>query len=451
VEESRVKRSDLYRYQAEKVIPAMVERDHLAVFLNMGMGKTVCSETALLDRGMPRTVLFAPARVVELDVWGRETQDWDHLKGLRVNPIVGSAAQRKKLLAQPADIDVVSYHNLHWLVDQVDCPEKRWGAVGFDELTNMKHPGARWFRYMRNRMMDIPIRFGLTGIPRENHLRDLWGQMYAVAGDAPLGGSKVGYDMTYFTAYPISEHVKGWSVNHGSEELIFNRIKPWCYHIDPADAPRWEVRPNRIEVQLPNDIRRMTDELANELETHLQSGTELIALSAGSRMMKIRQLVGGAVYTDPSATAWEEVGTHKLDALEEALDSLQGEPALIVYWYRHEAERIKARFPGIASITDPGAIDLWNARKLDGMLLHPASAGYGLNLQKGGHNLIWYTIPFSYGMWSQTNARLARPGQLSPFVMAHVLEAGSVDAAVFAQLVGKQSGHYRMMDSIRSE
>jgi hypothetical protein len=421
------------------------ERHQLAAFLNMGLGKTAATLTALLDLGMPRTLVVAPAQVTNLGVWEREAGAWEHLAGLRLSPLTHGVEGRRLALATASEIEVVSYNNFAWLCDAVDL-EARYQAIVFDELSKMKTPGATWFKRMRTRSGKIPIRVGLTGSPLGNHLKDIWGELYAVAGDKPLGSSMIRFLMTYFTAIPIGEHVSMWTPNFGAAELIFERIRPWAFSLDSSAVRLPEVIPNPVFVELPRNVRAMGDEMAHELKTKLASGVELITISSGVRAQKWRQMAGGAVYVDGGE--WEAVHDGKLDALGLALDELQGEPALIGYWYRHERERILDRFPQAKEL-DEDSMEEWNAGKIEMLLIHPASAGHGLNLQHGGHNLIWFTLPWSWELYTQTCGRLARPGQKSGFVVSTALCAGSADAAVLQALHEKSVGESNLMSTVR--
>lgn len=446
------KRSDLFGYQKDRLIPALVDRapGGVAAFVPTGLGKTVCTLTALLDLGFPKTLVVAPARVVEMDVWGREAAAWEHLRERKVRPLIGSPAERSDFLHgqwSTVDVEVISYNLFAWLCDQVDISQ-RYGAIVFDELSKLKHPGSTVFKRVRTRGMSIPIRIGLTASPRGNHLRDLWGEMFAVAGEKPLGPSKVQFDMTYFTAYEIAEHVKGWSVNYGAEEMIFERIKPWCFSLDPEDAPKWPLRLNAVDVQLPKDVEKLSADLLHDLQVKLPSGTDLITLMAGTRAAKVRQMSSGFVYTDSVLKTWEEIHPHKLDALEETVEGLQGEPTLVAYWYKPEREMIMKRIPGARDIRTIDDSDAWNRGEIEVGLVHPASVGHGINLQFGGHNLIWYTIPPSWELWQQTNGRLSRPGQPSTFTMAHVLIAGMTERALYAALKEKGEGQDRLVKAV---
>lgn len=439
-------RSSLFKYQAEKAVPRMVEGRQVAAFVPVGLGKTISAATALVDLGMPKTLVVAPARVARR-VWWEELRQWEHTKDVRVTNLVGTPEQRIIRLSHHSEIEVVSYENFAWLSDTVEL-NSRYGAVVFDELDKMKTPGSTRFKRMRMRSMGIPIRFGLTGTPVGNHYRNLWGEMFAVAGEKPLGPSKVLYDMQYFTAYEIDEYVKGWSINYGAAQLIHERIKPWAFSLDASDAPPMpEVRFNPIHVDLPKSVRDLSDELARELRVQLASGADLIALSSSTRATKVRQMAGGAVYLADGS--WEDIHSEKLDALGDIIEELQGEPVLVFYWFKHERERLLKRFPQAREISEKN-IEAWNKREIEVMLAHPASAGHGLNLQFGGHNIVWYTLPWSWIFFSQSNGRLPRPGQSSPFVISHVLLAGDGDLAVYEFLLQEAAQAQRdVMEAVR--
>ena len=237
----------LFDYQ-ERMIEKIVRTGRQAAFLNMGLGKTRSTLEALRQMKAFPALVVAPVRVAKT-VWKEEAAKWG--TGLEVVPLVGTGGERKKALAAGADIFTISYENLVWLMEEVDC-DARFRAVVWDELSKMKHPGTRRFKLMRHRMMEIPVRIGLTGTPQGNRLEDLWGEMFAVAGAEPLGPSKVQFLMQYFHAIPMGEHAKRWDPNPGAQELIHERIKPWAFSLDASKAPPLpEVKVNVIEPSPP--------------------------------------------------------------------------------------------------------------------------------------------------------------------------------------------------------
>lgn len=439
-------RAQLFTFQREKLIPRIVSGRQVAAFVRMGYGKTISTLTSLVDLGMPRSLVVAPARVAR-EVWHKEAASWEHTKDLRFNVLSGvSPAERDVRLARDSDIDVINYELFVWLCENIDL-ETRYGAIVFDELSRMKTPGAKWFKRMRTRTMEIPIRIGLTGTPVGNHYVDLWGEMFAVAGEKPLGPSKALYCAQYFTAIPVNEYgAKMWVINYGSADLINERVCPWSFSIGPEDAPPLPpVKVNPIYVPLPPAVRKHTDELARDLRTELASGKQLVAIMSGARASKVRQMAGGAVYLADGS--WEKIHDEKMDALAEIIDEQQGRPLIVFYWFRHELERMQVRFPQARTLTASN-IDEWNAGKIEVLLVHPASAGHGLNLQFGGSEIVWYSLPW-WELFTQGNGRLARPGQREKTVMAHVLLAGEGDVAILQHLREQEEAEQKLIQYTR--
>lgn len=439
-------REQLFSYQRDLLIPKLVESRQVAAFVRMGFGKTISTLTALVDQGMPRTLVVAPSRVARR-VWSDEAREWEHTKDLKINVLAGcTPAERIIRLAHKSDIDVINYELFAKLCDTVDLDE-RYGAIVFDELSRMKTPGATWFKRMRTRTSAIPIRYGLTGTPVGNHYVDLWGEMFAVAGEKPLGPSKALYCARYFTGIDVNEHAKMWVLNYGCADLINERVKPFAFSLDPGDAPPLPpVQVNPIYVPLPAHVKKLADELARELRVELASGRELVALLAGTRASKVRQMAGGAVYHEDGT--WERVHDEKLDALEEVVEEQQGRPLIVFYWFRHELERLRARFPQARTLDDSGGEDAWNRGEVEVLLMQPASAAHGLNLQFGGSDAVWYSLPW-WELFTQGNGRLARPGQKSKTVMAHVLVAGEVDVAILQHLREQEAAEKKLIEFTR--
>jgi hypothetical protein len=428
-----MRRSQLFPLQVEAAARMVAgARAGVACLLQPGMGKTISTLTTLVDLGAPRTLILAPA-LVAASVWHTEAADWEHTKNLHILPCVGTPAERLAIIASGASV-ALSYENLDWLLDHVPLTE--WfQAIVFDELSRMKHPGTKRFKRLRQRVVKLPYRFGLTGTPVGNHLQDIWGEMFMLAGPASLGPTHGEFMVKYFEPNKIHRgRVVSWRTRPGAEADIHRRIKPFAFTLDTSSAPKMsELRHNTISVPLPEEVEVMAKELVEDLTVQLESGTDLEAFSSTVAAMKVRQMVGGSVYTDNVGT-WEPVHEAKLDALEALSDEMQGEPMLVGYWFKHEAQRILARFPRARLLDGPADIDAWNRREVEMLLVHPASAGHGINLQHGGHNLCWYTLPWSWEMMKQTRGRLIRHGQKSPFVMEHVLLAGASDRWVWKRI-----------------
>lgn len=431
-----IPRSKLFPLQVEAAARLVAGREQ-ALLLEPGMGKTIATLTALVDLGSPRTVIVAPARVAET-VWHTEAARWQHTRHFPLRACVGPRAHRLAVVTSGSSI-VISYENLSWLLDTVPL-EKWFGAIVFDELSKMKAAGTTRFMRMRRRVVNIPVRFGLTGTPLGNHLMDIWGEMFMVAGAKALGPTFGEFQAKYFDPNKIHHgRVISWRVKPGAQADIYNRIRPYAFTLDTSGAPKLVgLLPDPRHVPLPEDVEILSKELMQELTVRLDSGTDLVTFSEVAAAAKVRQMAGGAVYTD-TAGAWEPVHGAKLQALEELVNELQGEPLLVGYWFKHEAERILAHFGERARpLQGADDIDAWNRREVEILLVHPASAGHGINLQHGGHHLCWFTLPWSWEMLKQTRGRLIRHGQPSPFVNEHVLLAGATDRYVWKRIGEKR-------------
>lgn len=454
-------RSALFGYQSVAA-QRMAVAKQMACFLEPGLGKTVSTLTALHDLGRPRTLVLAPARVAR-EVWHTEAAQWEHLKGLRVAPAVEVGVRKNlhaRVLCKSDTVVVAAYENLPFLLDSFNL-EKHFQALVFDELSRMKTPGATRFRKLRSVLPKIPIHLGLTGTPVGNHLIDIWGEMYCIAGAKPLGPSSVEFTYRYFRPKARRGHVvMSWEALPGSEAEIHRRIKPYAFTLKPSDAPKLaELRINPIRVSLPPRVEEMSRELAEDLVTQMESGVELTAFSGVVANMKIRQMVGGAVYLDPPTVLGEpppkcrgveHVHDNKIEALADLADELQGEPLLVFYWFKHERDRLLKRFKNAVSIDEKDAMARWNRGEIEMLLAHPASAGHGLNLQHGGHNIAWFTLPYSLEMFKQAHGRLVRHGQKSPFVNAHVLLAGRADDVVLSALHRKRGVEDALLEAMLS-
>lgn len=462
-------RSAMWDHQKAAVERA--QRLPLVALLDVGYGKTATTLTALNDQGLLPALVVAPATLVETDGWGAEAAQWQHLARLRVVPVAGTADKREKLLRGEGDIFTLSYDNLDWLADVLGDGgklSKFFKAVVFDEVQRMKHPGTKRFRRMRARV-NVPA-IGLTATPVGNHLLDLWGEMFIVAGATPLGPTFTDYRDKYFEPVDYYRHVwrlkccpkcrssrDGCKPPNGPRPYldcachqaqladIRRRIAPFVFTapVPPKVVGVPPVFVNPIRVPMPPAVERLEAQLVADLWATLPSGAELEALSLSTVAQKRRQIAGGVVYKGEAGDEgeWEVVHTAKLDALDDLLDGLQGQPALVYYWYHHEAVAIKRRLGRrhwADMRADPArAVALWNSGQLEVLLAQPASGGEGLNLQAGGHHVVWYTLPWQAAMLHQGTGRVARPGQRAPRVDSHWLLCGPMDDRVAAVLRGK--------------
>lgn len=438
----------------------IVRRRQVAVFLEPGRGKTAATLTALCDLGKFRTLVLAPARVADT-VWHAEAAEWEHLRRLRVLPATGDQAQRRGVLESGCDVVVLSYDNFPWLLSRYDASQF-FDAVVFDELDYMKSADAVRFRRFRGSVRHIPVRVGLTGTPVGNHLLDLWAEMYMVAGEKPLGPTKGEYVARYFApGAVVNGRVVTWTPHAYAQREIEQRVRPYAFTLPPSpDAPRLpEVRVKTVALRLPARVEEQMDELHESFKTELDSGEELFTYTSAAASVKLRQMASGAVYHSPpdalgapppEKRTWEAVHAEKLLALQDLVGELQGEPLLVFYWFQHERDRLLAHFQGKARELDgAAAIAAWNRREVEVLLAHPASAGHGLNLQGGGHHAYWYTLPESLTKWMQGNGRLARHGQRSPVVFAHVPVAGRVDRRAVDRISRKDAVQAQLLEATR--
>lgn len=456
-------RSALYAYQ-EQAARMLAERRQCAILLRPGRGKTAITLTALADLKVARTLVIAPSPIVERNVWGREAQSWGHTDRIHVMPLVGDVKSRVRKFDTKTPtfarhfafprVDVVSYENVLWLTDLADLATC-YQAIVFDELSKMKAPGTKRFKRLRHASMEIPVRFGLTGSPVPNRLLELWGELFMVAGDAPLGRTYSGYRADYFEPEnPYAPLKSDWILKSPALAAgIFARVKPHAFSLDEVGMPVKlpDLHVNRIDLPLPPKVHRMAAELAGQCRTLLDSGTELEALGASTLASRVRQLSSGAVYTGnvtDETRPWEEVHTAKIDALREIVDEQQGAPVLCFYWYQHELARLRMAFPKAREATDQAALDAWDRGEVPLLLAHPQSAGHGLNLQAGGSTVVWFTLPWSHELWEQGNGRLVRLGQKEAMVTAHVLLAGETDHGVLGLLQEKGATQSALMDAL---
>ena len=444
------KESELYEYQRE-ARGRITFRRQQAVLLKPGLGKTVITLSALRDLQVRQTIVFAPAQVVEMDVWGREASRWEHLASTRVFPVAGTQRQRLDIIRQTANVKncvlVLSYNNLVWFTQFFKGIENRFGAVVFDELSRMKSPGTKWFRAARTWLSKIPIRIGLTGTPVGNHLLDIWGEMYSVGGPHVLGPTFTQFKNKFF--YPTDFHRWKWLPLPGTQETIQTQIKPWAFSIQPSAGPRQPlVKVNEVEVNVPDKVQQMAKVFARQLRVELESKEELLACSTTVVAQKLRQFASGAVIHDTVSGKWEWLHDEKLRAVEELLEEQQGDPVLLFYHYQHERERILKRFSQAHALDTREDMESWNRGDIELAVAHPQSTGFGLNLQDGGSTICWYTLPWSCELWEQATARLARQGQKAAYVTSHVLLAGQVDRMVLSALRNKGRVQQEVLDEL---
>lgn len=436
----------------EVAIQHIIDHPASGLLLDMGMGKTVSTLTAVFDLmydyfDVSRVLVIAPKRVAE-DTWSREAEKWEHTKGMTVSKVLGPQKQRIRALMAGADLYVTNRENVEWLVDYY---KKEWpfDMVVIDELSSFKSSKARRFRALKKVRPLIKRLVGLTGTPAPNSLLDLWPQMYLLDGGERLGRTLTAYRDRYFQAGARNGHiVYEWRLKDGAEEAIHNKISDICISMQAKDYLKL---PERIDHTIHVEMDKQTEDKYKQLEKDLLlpfSDSDVVADTAAVLSNKLLQLANGAVYDEHGDV--QEIHDEKLRALEEIQEAANGNSLLVFYTYKHDLERIQDRFRDARTLESSKDIKDWNNRKVPMLLAHPASAGHGLNLQDGGHTIVWYGLTWSLELYQQANARLDRQGQTKPVVVHHLVAKGTVDEDVMKALENKAVGQNALLQAVKA-
>ena len=427
-----------------------------ALFLDMGLGKTVTTLTAIRDLmydafEVKRVLVVAPLRVAR-DTWPDELRKWNHLKELTCSVVVGTVAERRRALQQDADIYIVNRENLAWLYENSRLD---FDMVVLDELSSFKNHQSKRFRAMKALRPKVKRIVGLTGTPSGNGLMDLWAEFRILDMGERLGRYISQYRNLYFQ--PDKRNgmvVYSYKPLPGAEEAIYHQISDITVSMKATDYLEMpELVSVAKEVRLSETEKKRYDELKKSLVLELPGG-EVTSANAASLTLKLSQMANGAIYTDGKDVA--AIHDRKLDALEDIIESANGRPILVAYWYKHDLERITKLLDKLkveyARISSPGSIEMWNRGEFAVGLIHPASAGHGLNLQAGGNHLVWFGLTWSLELYQQTNARLFRQGQKSgTVVVQHIIAKDSIDERVLKALAQKDNTQTALIDAVRAE
>ncbi len=430
-----------------------------AILLDMGLGKTVITLTAierLLHDSfeVSRVLVIAPLRVAAM-TWPNELQQWDHLRSLTYSVAVGTPAERRAAVLEDAEITVINRENLEWLVES-GLP-LRYDMVVIDELSSFKNPQSKRFRAFMKLRPKLSRVVGLTGTPSSNGLMDLYAEYRCLDMGQRLGRFIGHYRDAYFTPDRRNGNiVYTYKPRPGAEQQIYEKIRDITVSMKALDhLPMPELLYNRYPVSLSESERSQYKSLCNDLILELSSkGKPVItAANAAALSNKLCQLANGCVYSDDGAAV--PFHSRKLDALEDLVESAQS-PVLVVYWYRHDLARIKEKLSSLGivhqELTMPAAIAAWNAGSLQVGLVHPASTGHGLNLQQGGHHIIWFGLTWSLELYEQVNARLWRQGQRSrTVVVTHIVTENTIDDRILAALSAKSRTQDDLIAAVRAE
>jgi SNF2 family DNA or RNA helicase len=449
-----------YTYQ-QHCIDHILNHEGAGLFLDMGLGKTVITLSAIdilmFDRvEVQKALVIAPLAVAQ-DVWTDERDKWDHLKHLRISRVIGSEAQRKKALLANADIYVINRENTDWLVAQYGT-RFPFDMVVLDELSSFKNPSSQRFKAIRKVMPMVKRRVGLTGTPAANGLIDLWGEVFLLDYGKRLGETFPTFCQRYFFKNKYVAFGK-YQLREGEpllgkdiyEKEIFSKIQDICISMkkeDFLDMP--ELVERNIEITLSHEALKRYQEFEKEKVLELDDEEEITAINAAALRTKLMQFASGAVYD--TEKIYHEVHSHKIDRLEEILDTLNGTPLLVAYAYQHDLHRIQRHLKKFnpVKLDTPEKRLAWNRGEISFAALHPASGGHGLNLQYGGHNVLWFGPTDNLEWYQQLNGRIYRQGQEFTTFINRFLAKGTIDAAVYASLDGKEDVQDALMKATRA-
>lgn len=434
-------------------IEKMIEQPAVGLFLEMGLGKTVCALTAASELlynyfEVSKVLVVAPLRVAE-NTWPDEIEKWDQLQHLKISKVLGSKKQRLVALNTQADIYIINRENVTWLVDYYG---KDWpfDMVIIDELSSFKSSKAQRFRSLRKVRPLIKRIVGLTGTPAPNGLIDLWAQVYLLDQGERLGKTITGYRNRYFTPGRRNQHIiYEWNPKPESEEAIYKKLSDICVSMKSEDWLEMpEVIFREVKIKLPEKAREKYDQLERDLLLPFVDG-DIVADSAAVLTGKLLQMSNGAVYDEFGEV--QEIHKAKLDALEDVIEAANGRPVLVFYAYRHDLARIQGRFPDAKTLDTTKDMQAWNSGEISIALAHPASAGHGLNLQAGGNIIVWFGLTWSLELYQQANARLNRQGQKHKNVIIHHLVAeNTVDDDVMKSLESKDRTQEALMKAVKA-
>ena len=420
------------------------------LMLDMGLGKTVITLTALWQLALDsfdvsRVLVIAPKRVAE-DTWPKELAKWEHLTGLTSSLVLGSAAERKAALQRKAFLYIINRENVAWLVKN-----HYWDfdMVVIDELSSFKSNKAERFKAMKKVRPMVTRIVGLTGTPAPNTLMDLWPQMYLMDMGQRLGRFIGGFRDRFFLPDKRNrEIIYSYKPREGAEDAIYALISDICISMKAADYLDMPERiDNRIEVSMSPKERKLYDDFQKDMVLSI-GDEELDATNAAALSNKLLQMANGAVYCEDKKVI--PIHDRKLDALEDLVEGANGKPLLVAYWYKHDLQRIKARFKNARCIDTAKDIDDWNAGQIPLALIHPASAGHGLNLQDGGCTIVWFGLTWSLELYQQLNARLWRQGQKHTVVIHHIVTKGTHDEDVMRALENKDTRQSALIEAVRA-
>lgn len=458
--------SNLHEYQKAAVRHIMGNRQ-CALFLEMGLGKTVSTLTAIKklkyeELDILSVLVVAPKRVAE-SVWDAEIEKWEHLAGLKVVKIDGTAKQRRRALQQSADIYTIGRDNIAWLCAQYGGSRLPFDMLVIDELSSFKSGKSVRFKALKGVRASFRRIVGLTGTPAPNGLIDLWAQIYILDGGQRLGRYITQYRREFFVPGRTNgEIVYDYRLQHDGQERIYQRIGDICLSMQAKDYLKLPGRiDNIIELRMPPEIQKKYDEFERkqvlQLYEAMQAGSAdtdpaatITAVNAAALSTKLLQFANGAIYDEDGNV--HHVHDLKIDAVKEIVEDAAGKPILIAWTYRHDRDRLMEALSAYKprELRDGKDIDDWNAGRIRVLMMHPASGGHGLNLQAGGHIIVWFGQTWSLELEQQFNARLDRQGQKETVIIHRLVACDTIDQDVIRSLGKKASGQEELMQAVKA-
>lgn len=429
----------------------IIDHPVAAILLDMGLGKSVITLTAINDLiynsfEVNRVLVIAPLRVAN-NTWPDEIKKWDHLSHLTYSVVTGNKQQRLAALRQDVNLYIINRENLKWLVEDYGVPFF-YDMIVIDELSSFKSYRSQRFKCLKKIRPHVKRIVGLTGTPSSNGLMDLWAEFRVLDMGQRLGRYITHYRTTYFDPDKRNQHmVFTYKPKPGAEQQIYQQISDITISMKSKDYLKLPpLTMNTVKVHLSNQEAAVYDTMRDQLVVDT-AGKQIDALNAASLSNKLSQMANGTVYDDNRNQVL--IHDRKLDTLEDLIEAANGKPVLVAYWFKHDLERIKQRFE-VRKIKTTKDISDWNQGTIPVGVIHPASAGHGLNLQAGGSTLIWYGLTWSLELYQQTNARLWRQGQTDPVVIHHIITENTIDEDILAALKRKDKAQTALINAVKA-
>ena len=442
-------------HEYQKLAIEKIENENsVGLLLDMGLGKTAITLAAIKnliyeELEISKVLIIAPLQTA-LNTWTTERDKWDDFSELSISLVLGSAKEREKALKTNADIYVINRENVQWLCEYCDNNnglEWMWDMLVVDELSSFKNPSAKRFKALRKKLPWFTKVVGLTGTPASNGYMDLWAEMYILDRGDRLGKSITAYrNLFFYPAWGNGHIVYRYELRDGAKQVIDKKLSDMCISMKAVDYLKM---PDRIEtefyVEMNEKERKVYDKFARE---HILPEKDIVGANAAAVQGKLLQIANGFAYTENKETY--SIHRHKLEALEELIEAAGEQSVLVYYSFVADKEAILEAFPDAKELKTKADVTDWNTGKIHILVCHPASAGHGLNLQAGGHIILWYGLPWSLELYQQANARLHRQGQTQPVYIYHILTKGTHDEDVLEALKHKDITQEALLKALKA-